>query len=319
MDIAKTVWDTGCTCWERGSKYLTYIRSLGDNLAALQRKKDELSGVSEDVIRRVEKAEGEQWIRTSEVDGWLQKVQLLTQEADLILQKGEQEMKNSCFCGLCPKNCLSRYKQSKLAEAKKVELDGALVQGRGIQVVAYEPADLILTRCIEALRSKMSELESVFEDVKRLVKEAEDRNLTRTAEVGSWLERVGHLMEEVGKILEKGGQEMEKSRLQLADHSPDNSQLWYELSKLSEEKKATLDEELCKGRIFAAAGTISSVANALLNPVLKGLIDVVLGQKEGGQSPLKLPDWSAISSPGGGSSQPQESSGREALTTEGTR
>lgn len=86
-------------------KYRAYVQSLGENLATLQRKKDELRGVEEDVIRRVEKAEGEQWIQTSEAAGWLQKVQLLVQQAEVILQKREQEMKNRCFCNLCYKNC----------------------------------------------------------------------------------------------------------------------------------------------------------------------------------------------------------------------
>lgn len=45
---------------------------------------------------------------------------------------------------------LPHYKELKFAEAKKAELEEELVRGCSLEVVAYEPADLILARCLDA-------------------------------------------------------------------------------------------------------------------------------------------------------------------------
>lgn len=69
---------------------------------------------------------------------------------------------------------------------------------------------------------------------------------------------------------------MQKAHLQVP--SLDNSQSCYELLKLPEERKAAVAKELCKGQIYSAAGTVPTVANMFINPLLKGLIDTVLGK-----------------------------------------
>lgn len=84
------------------------------------------------------------------------------------------------------------------------------------------------------------------------------------------------------------------------------------MSKLSEEKKTTSDEELRGGRVFAAAGAVSNVASLLLNPLEKGSVDSIFRQYESGQSILKLREWSPVTSPERGSPQPQENSGSQA-------
>ncbi|PKI64241.1 hypothetical protein CRG98_015351 [Punica granatum] len=297
MDIGKTIFDVVLQCWDCISKYLAYIQSLEDNVGALRRKKDDLSHVFEDVNRRVMLAEGEHKVRTSEVAGWLKNAQLLMQEVDSVLQRGEQEMHNSCLCSLCPKNCRSRYKQSKLAEAMKSTVEAQVTQGRNFKDdIAYEPADLILERSLNVLRSKMDELVSVFEDVNRQVKEAEDRHIKRTSEVGSWLDRVGVLKEEVGKLLDKGEQEIRNSRLSSGDRSPKNTQTCYELSKLSDEKKSAVQEELLKGHLYSVggmalelAGTAFDFATTILVPTKKGFNMSAFGQHKNEQSQLELP------------------------------
>ncbi|XP_031372140.1 uncharacterized protein LOC116187537 [Punica granatum] len=272
MDIGKTIFDVVLQCWDCISKYLAYIQSLEDNVGALRRKKDDLSHVFEDVNRRVMLAEGEH-------------------------KRGEQEMHNSCLCSLCPKNCRSRYKQSKLAEAMKSTVEAQVTQGRNFKDdIAYEPADLILERSLNVLRSKMDELVSVFEDVNRQVKEAEDRHIKRTSEVGSWLDRVGVLKEEVGKLLDKGEQEIRNSRLSSGDRSPKNTQTCYELSKLSDEKKSAVQEELLKGHLYSVggmalelAGTAFDFATTILVPTKKGFNMSAFGQHKNEQSQLELP------------------------------
>ncbi|PKH69648.1 hypothetical protein CRG98_050078, partial [Punica granatum] len=122
--------------------------------------------------------------------------------------------------------------------------------------VAYEPADLMLERSLEALSRKRDELHNVFETVKQRVEKKEGLHLVRTPEVGGWLERVQLLLEkEVRKILEQGAQEMEKGFQGVGgdslSQSQRNSTSYYQLSKHAEEKRATLEEELRNARSFA--------------------------------------------------------------------
>ncbi|XP_031373267.1 probable disease resistance protein At5g63020 isoform X2 [Punica granatum] len=251
-DFAKTVFDTGLTCWDRTAKYRKYIRSLGDNLTALEIKTDELGSVYNDVNRLAETAEGEGWIRKSDAAGWLDRVKALREEADEILADGKQIMGRICLCGLCYRNCRSRYEQSKLAEAKKAELETELLQGRNFRVkydVAYEPADLILERSLQALRYKMDELCGVFETVKKRVKREEDQHLVRTPEVRGWLERVKLVLEkEVGEILERGTLELGKSCKKGGGdfHSQRN---FTSISRSADEKRVILEGLLgeCRG------------------------------------------------------------------------
>ncbi|PKI31420.1 hypothetical protein CRG98_048191 [Punica granatum] len=136
-DIANAVFGACLTCWDRTANYRRYIKSLGDNLTTLESKIGELGHVYDDVDRLVSTAEeGDRWIRKHDVAGW--------EKAEEILVKGKDMMGTNCLCGLCLSNCRSRYKQSKLAEAKGVEIETALVEGRNFKVkedVAYEPAD----------------------------------------------------------------------------------------------------------------------------------------------------------------------------------
>ncbi|XP_031372174.1 disease resistance protein RFL1-like [Punica granatum] len=252
MDCAAAVFGSIFQCWDCTTKYRTYIQNLGDNLNSLENKMNELSHVKVDVTRRVETAEGKGWVLTSDVDGWLERVDALKVEVSGILAKGKQLMEKSCLCSLYPKNCRARYRQSKAAERKESTVETEIGRGRSFEVVAYEPGDLVLKRSLEALWDKMAELGHVFEDVRERVKMEEDRHLKRTSEVGGWLERVELLKEEVGKILEKGKQQMEKSNQGVGGdlQSHRNCPSYHQLSKHAEEKRATLEEELGKARGF---------------------------------------------------------------------
>ncbi|OWM82924.1 probable disease resistance protein At5g63020 [Punica granatum] len=252
-DIASTAVGTGLTFWDRTAEYRKYIRNLGDNLTALETKKDELGGVYNDVNRLAETAEGEGWIRKHDAAGWLESVRALREEADTILADGKWIMGKNCLCGLCYRNCRSRYKQSKLAEAKEAALDTKLGQGRNFRVkddVAYDPAGPILERSLEALRYKMDELRGVFETVKQRVKGEEDQHLVRTPEVRGWLERVKLVLEEeVGQILERGKLELDKScKKEGADfHSRRN---FTSISTSADKKRAIMEGLLGERRGF---------------------------------------------------------------------
>ncbi|PKI36056.1 hypothetical protein CRG98_043527 [Punica granatum] len=164
-------------------------------------------------------------------------------------------------CGACL-TCWDRTanyrRQSKLAEAKRADIETELALGRTFRVkedVAYEPADLKLERSLETLRRKRSELDDMFETVKQRVKLEESKHLVRTREVGGWMERVQLLLEkEVREILEQGAQEMEKGFQGVGGvslpQSQRNSTSYYQLSKHAEEKRATLEEELRKASSF---------------------------------------------------------------------
>ncbi|OWM80008.1 hypothetical protein CDL15_Pgr009986 [Punica granatum] len=257
-DIGKAVFDACSTCWDRTANYRRYIKSLGDNLTTLESKLAELGDVYDDVNRLVSTAEeGDRWIRKHDVAGWLHRVETQREKTEEILVKGKDMMGMTCLYGLCLRNCRSRYKQSKLAEAKGVEIETALVEGRNFKVkedVAYEPADVKLERSLKALRRQRSELDDMFETVKQRVKLEEGKHLVRTPKVGGWLERVQLLLEEVRGILEQGEQEMEKGFQGVGgvslSQSQRNSTTYYQLSNRAEEKRATLEEELRKASSF---------------------------------------------------------------------
>ncbi|PKI44929.1 hypothetical protein CRG98_034669 [Punica granatum] len=249
----------GLTCWDRSANYRRYIKSLGDNLIALESKMADLRCAYDNANRLVSTAEeGEGWIRTPITDGWLQKVETHRKEVEEILVKGKEMMGMTCLCGLCFSNCRARYKQSKLANEKRAEIEKTLGQGGNFKVkedVAYEPADLILKRSIAALRHKTSELYDVFQTVKQRVKQDEGKHLVPTPEVGGWLERAQLLLEkEVQKILGQWTHEMEKGFQGVGgdsrSQSQRNSASYYQLSKHVEEKRVTVEEELRKASSF---------------------------------------------------------------------
>ncbi|OWM82901.1 hypothetical protein CDL15_Pgr005301 [Punica granatum] len=253
-DIANVGLTAGLSCWDRTANYRKYIQSLADNLNALESKMVELGHVYDDVNRLVSAAEGEQWIRKGDLAGWLERVDTHRKEAEKFLADGKQTMGKTFLCGLCFCNCRARYKQSKLAEAKRAGLETELALGRTFRVkddVAYEPADLILKRNLEALHPKTDDLHSVFETVLQKVKEEEDNYRVRTHEVGCWLERVQLLEKEAQEILEQGAKEMESCQgIRQESLSQRNCTSYHELSKHAEEKRATLEEELRKGSGF---------------------------------------------------------------------
>lgn len=214
MACVKTPFEVVLTCWDRTANCRKYIRSLDDNLKALESKKSELDSVYGDVDRLVRRAEGEGWISKEDAAQWLQKVKKLGEEADMILVDGKQMMEMRCLCGICFNNCRKRYKQSKDAETKRAALEAELDRGRnfkGKDDVAHEPDNQILERSLKALEDKRDELRSVFDTVKLKVKMEERQRMERTPEVGGWLRKVEDLLEkEVPEILEQGRVEMAK-------------------------------------------------------------------------------------------------------------
>ncbi|XP_031374711.1 probable disease resistance protein At5g63020 isoform X2 [Punica granatum] len=252
-DIASTAIGTGLTCWVHTAKRRRYIRSLGDNLTALETKMDELGHIYEDVDRLVGRAEGEGWIRTGHAAGWLERVEALQKEAKKTVAEGKQMIGRSSLCGLGFSNCSARYEQSKLAEEKKADIETVLAQGCNFHdkdKVAYEPVDLILTRSLGALSRKKDELQDVFETVKERVEREENRNSVRTPEVRGWLERVKLLLDkEVGEILEQGGLEMEKVCQGVVEDSQSQRNCT-SISRSAEEKRAILGGLLGERRGF---------------------------------------------------------------------
>lgn len=130
----------------------------------------------------------------------------MNEEARQILADGKQTMENSCLCGICFAYCRARYRRSKLAEAKKADLDSELARCPNFRVneeVTYNPADLILERSVREHREKWGELRDFYKTVRQRVKGDEKQHKLRTAEVGGWLKRVKDLLEnEVLEILE---------------------------------------------------------------------------------------------------------------------
>lgn len=207
METVKTPFDMVLTCWDCTSKYRNYIRSLGDNLCALESRMNELYSVSIDVRRVLDMAEGEGWVRKDDTAQWLTRVEDLRKEVNELVEDGKKMMENSCLRGLCFINCCARYYQSKHADGRKADLAIELGRGRDFKVredVAYEPSDLIIKKSLMALRKKKDELDDFSRRVKREIRRDEKRHRSPIPEVAGWLKEVEDLLGEVSEILDQG-------------------------------------------------------------------------------------------------------------------
>ncbi|XP_037491778.1 putative disease resistance protein At4g10780 [Jatropha curcas] len=81
------------------------------NLACRHREK-------KDVKRRIQLAEQQHLFCTNLVKSWVERVKVMEEVVNEILQKGDLEMQNKCFRSRCPKNWRSCYKLGKMVIQK---------------------------------------------------------------------------------------------------------------------------------------------------------------------------------------------------------
>ncbi|KAK2651384.1 hypothetical protein Ddye_011240 [Dipteronia dyeriana] len=135
MDCVSPILDIANRLWNCTTNHTAYISHLQDNLHSLRDAKRELENISKDIETRVELAEQEYSVRTNQVKGWLESTQLIVKEANIILQKGDQEIQKKCFGSCCPRNCCSSYKLGKEA-IKKIDAAKELIKKGHFDVVA---------------------------------------------------------------------------------------------------------------------------------------------------------------------------------------
>ncbi|KAI3919109.1 hypothetical protein MKW98_016662 [Papaver atlanticum] len=166
LDIFSRLW----TCSAHSTDY---VYKLKQNLNNLEISFNSLKCQRDDVIRRIEMAEGnptEPAERTNVVRDWLQRVQALEIEVQKILDDNEA-IKNQGGCYFfCwgRKNCWSAYKLGKLVFLKKIVVEG-LLSGGNFQDVTYrcqpDPLQQIPTVEVVGMEEKFNEvLESLISE-----------------------------------------------------------------------------------------------------------------------------------------------------------
>lgn len=171
MDCVSPILDIMIRSWDCTAKCRSYVRDLEENLENLRNTMDELSRKFEDQKREVEQAERQGLKRTSEVDGWLDKVEVIKTEVPRILERGDQEKQKKCFGGLCTKNCRSSYKLGKLVVKKQKVLGDLLVKGPFNQI-AYRPTN---ARFKERPMDRVVGFDSAFEEARRWIEDGNVR------------------------------------------------------------------------------------------------------------------------------------------------
>lgn len=160
------------------------------------------------------------------------------------------------------------------------------------------------------------ELGSVFKDVERLVKKAEDRNLTRTAEVGKL---VGESRTSDRRSWQdSGGRGAGNAEGSPASSLPRQLSVMLRAVETSRGKEGRRSQRTLQRSDILCCGHSAHRCKYVHQPSPERPHRHCVGQDESGQSLLKLPEWSPITGPRRGSPHPQENWGREAVITETT-
>ncbi|KAF8401762.1 hypothetical protein HHK36_012708 [Tetracentron sinense] len=150
MDFVSPIIDIISRLWDCVARRKNYIRGLEENLGSLSSAMGELKNVRNDVKRRIDIAEGQQKMRhRDQVEGWLQMVETMEHEVDVIIQDGYQQISNRCLGGYCPMNCCSSYKVGKRVAKKLTAV--AELQNKGD---FSDVADRKLPAPVEAMPSR---------------------------------------------------------------------------------------------------------------------------------------------------------------------
>ena len=118
MDFVTPVMDVATRLWSCSSRHSSYVIDLEENMCSLRIEMEELRNVGEDSKRRVEDAENHQIRRRNEVNGWLNSLEVLEEEVNQILEKGEIEIQKRYLRICCTSNCLFSYKIGKMEKEK---------------------------------------------------------------------------------------------------------------------------------------------------------------------------------------------------------
>ncbi|KAF8392105.1 hypothetical protein HHK36_022447 [Tetracentron sinense] len=110
MEIVNLITSIIDQLWQSTARGTSYVYDLEENLNSLRSAKDDLSSLRNDVKRRIKIAEDQQMNPRDLVMGWINKVDAMEGEVDVIIQEASQLNSQRCLGGCCPKHYLSSYK-----------------------------------------------------------------------------------------------------------------------------------------------------------------------------------------------------------------
>ncbi|XP_019083631.1 PREDICTED: probable disease resistance protein At1g61190 isoform X1 [Camelina sativa] len=113
----------GCLC-DKG-----YIRTLKENLRALEREMEDLRAIKDEVQNKVVREETRHKQKRKAVQVWLTRVESIDTEFNNVLSASPVQLQKLFFCGLCSKNVCSSYNYGKtvfllLEEVRKLNSEG---------------------------------------------------------------------------------------------------------------------------------------------------------------------------------------------------
>ncbi|KAK3219536.1 hypothetical protein Dsin_013506 [Dipteronia sinensis] len=171
-DCVSPILDIVTRLWDFTANRALYIRDLQDNLNTLRDLKDDLEAISKDVEGRADFAEQQQYAaRTNQVIRWLESVQLKLKEVDIILQKRDEEIQQTCLGSCCPRHCCTSYKLGKQV-IKKIDVVKQLIETGNFDAVA----DKVPRPNIDEMpMEKTVGMDSMFDEVWKCVEDHKAR------------------------------------------------------------------------------------------------------------------------------------------------
>ena len=153
MDLVRPIMDIASFLWNCTTNQATYICGLEENLALLRNRMAVLKDLSQEVRTRVAREEiTQQMKRTERVNDWLQRVEVLERQVEVILQNNSQDLERQeevipqnnsqellkkCLLNYFPRNCSCSYKLGKKVSKKIIEVSLEIREG-DFDVVAYQ-------------------------------------------------------------------------------------------------------------------------------------------------------------------------------------
>ncbi|GMH14269.1 hypothetical protein Nepgr_016110 [Nepenthes gracilis] len=167
MDLMSPILEVASKLCDCVANRAAYINDLEETIGSLERARDELKGLSEDVQLKVGQAKRKHMKPKSQVIDWLTKAEAAEKEAAEILQRGSLEIQKKCLGNCCPKNCWSSYKLGKRAtKALKTVIE---IRSKGdFDEVAHEYVNSAENRAEGLYEMPMEKdigLDSTFENV----------------------------------------------------------------------------------------------------------------------------------------------------------
>ncbi|KAF8392101.1 hypothetical protein HHK36_022443 [Tetracentron sinense] len=162
MEIVNLITGIIDQLWQCTARGTSYVYDLEENLNSLRSAKDDLSSLRNDVKRRVKIAEDHQMNPRDLVKGWINKVDAMEGEVDVIIQEASQLNSQRCLGGCCPKHYLSSYKVGKKITKKLTAIEQLKREGDFNEVADPRPLALVEVIPIRSIVGMDSMIENVW-------------------------------------------------------------------------------------------------------------------------------------------------------------